>query len=236
MTAPDAMPRLDYATPMGRNNKKQLQGWGLVAVILLTGYLCRNWPTQIWNDIRLYYFQQQCLGHPVPPGVVVYSSGPPAVSVRSPQCAAVYGPCPFKLTFGAQQSVVTIFTGKLQASNGIRRFVTVEGSVDWKAGKGGSVGFATTTSQLGRADTALRGLAGGGTYSFGLPRNLPNPQITVYSARPDANDLSHISFDATVFNEREHWDGHLQPDGSLKMTESATYSPFPTTASLSGAP
>jgi hypothetical protein len=200
------------------------------ASLLLAIYLCRTWPVQLWQHTRLVYLQSQCLKHPIPAGTIVYSSGTPEVAIASPAWNAFAVADPTYYSIGATPTgAATVFLGERQASNGTRRLVNVEAHPLWKPKAFSSVMMFTRSVDLNLTRPLLENFqpGGGATSNAGPGWRNTVPDIVVYSAKADAIDLSHITFECRLFEQDFIVDGYLQNDGRFVLTKWTNLTPTP---------
>lgn len=185
----------------------------------------------------------------MPPGVLVYSSGPPVIAIAQPEFARffnIYKTIPFSpswmmsgtwnnenlsalvLQRWAQTPFsATVYIGRRQATNGLERFIVVGALVTlWTNGLGTDVSFPVVDRPMGFADPAsdtrlpmARWPIEGWGYGWSSPQLRPTPEVMIYSALEDPADASHFSF---VYDlNRDHFvvDCWFQPDGQLKVRE-----------------
>src|SRR5580700_2291430 len=92
MPSPDesSSHRLDYGAPQRRHFPRRHHRWIIVAALALLIYLGWSSFQSLLPHLKLWYWEDQCLAHPIPPGIVVYNSGPPRVCILSPEWSGLY--------------------------------------------------------------------------------------------------------------------------------------------------
>jgi hypothetical protein len=222
MAETDRSTQLDYAPRPANANRSRFFQVSIVFAIVLATYLERAWPLGIWQHFRVFYLQKQCIKHPIAGGTVVYASGSPIISIRSPQEAALTAEYSIPPYWTPPPSASTVFMGNLVAINGVRRLITIEAAVSWLPGHGADARIFWTAGDSGMTKP-LRGDRGfmdrdTTIVSPGDVAPAPSaPEVEIRSAIVDPKDPSHITFTVRVFSYTCHYDGKLLPDGSLLL-------------------
>jgi hypothetical protein len=214
-------PQLDYAPKPPNSGRAKAYRWFIWIAVAIALFMCRAWPLAVWHHVRLLYLQTQCINNPIPAGSIAYSSGTPVVSVVSPQWAAFAAADPNCYFSLSNKSTATVFVGRLQATNGIRRLVVVEAKPNWKPKGFSEVMIFTHTIELGATIPLRENVQPGGgatcNAALGWPGTMPD--IVVHSATLDPNDPSHLNFDCRLFQEDYIVDGYLGNDGLFTLTK-----------------
>jgi hypothetical protein len=153
--------------------------------------------------------------------MLVFSSGVPAVSLRSPEFARLAGDFTMGMCWTGGKPV-TVYLGKRTASNGLTRFIAVEGESGTAAGQIG-VGFLSWNRpmEFARSETQTQAvILGSAEWNSAHPWIAPaEGEALISSAREDPTDASHFSFAFDV--DKWHWimDCWLQPDGTLRVKQ-----------------
>jgi hypothetical protein len=224
--------QLDYAPPPPHARRARVLRWAVVGSVLLSLYLCRMWPLQMWQHGRLLYLQRQCLKHPIVAGTIVYSSGTPELAIASPAWNAFATADPTYYTIGATPNgAATVFLGERQASNGTRRLIEVEAHPHWKPKRFSDVMMFTRSVDLSLTRPLQENFQPGGGATCNAGPSWPGtvPDIVVYSATADSIDLSHITFQCRLFEQDYIVDGYLQNDGRFVLTKWTDRTPTPGT-------
>jgi hypothetical protein len=78
-------PVLEYAPKIAFDWFRAIRRWGARLIVLIVSLWAASFIPSLWHSGRLYYFQQQCIAHPIAPGVLVVSTGPPLITTASSQ-------------------------------------------------------------------------------------------------------------------------------------------------------
>jgi hypothetical protein len=215
---------LDYgrrAPLLGRRGFRILRRFAIAAILItaiaFSAYQIRsNWPA-----LHLYYLQHECLAHPIPPGVVVYSSDQPSAVYKSSQLeplvneaqAGLYPP------YNSMQRVPVYF-GIRQASNGTKRFIAVYVVLEVRPGAEPVVALFTINrpTTLAPPETLDQNFLVDSDDSGEQPEARPN--VLIYSGVEDPYDKSRLTLRFDVCKTHLVVDCVVQPDGSIVLQQS----------------
>jgi hypothetical protein len=213
---------LDYAPPPSGVRRrlvfKLLIGFAIVFVTLIS----IKPSLRMLDNFRLQRQVRRCMAHPIPEGVLVYSSDNPGGAIDSPDELALEQ-IELKIVGGNGRSATTmtpkpltwatVFMGELKTPGGTRSFVNIEAgiTVDTKG---------SSTFQYDAEFVSPDGAIGGNFTSSGsyCDKKL-RPAFLMYSAKRDPNDPSHISFRYCTFSETHVVDGYLNAMGGFNLTD-----------------
>jgi hypothetical protein len=193
----------------------------IASVLYLT---CGPWLQQ--RAIELYW-QEECLNHPIAPGSMVYSSGPPAISIVSPAWSkfdAIIAPIGIR-------SNGTIYLGERKSHNGLRRLIGVDVVAEQSSflpRSDMSVMVAARVIEEGSVISAPREAStrtDGYGYMYRLRTPLPapasstnsQPDLVVCAGADDPADQSHFTFSYDLLSERVIYDCWLLDDGNVRL-------------------
>jgi hypothetical protein len=239
---PSSPQKLQYAPKLPLLRRIRRGRWLTMAAILIVAALSPMWWSRLSRRLEGIYWQHECLVHPIPSGIVVYSSGPPASSIVSHpwmRLDAIAAP------MGALSSG-TVYLGERTSHDGSRELVAVDVNAildptaaqpNLRAGvevvaralkEGNLMTAPSETSEI------LYGYGGG--YGAMLPHAAPvvtvNPEIVVHSAKEDPADPAHFQFFYDLESERVYIDcwldnGGVRMDGSIQRRPATTPSTAP---------
>lgn len=220
--APDQPHPLPYGPPLPLSAQRRFHRWIILAAIAIAILLAATRYREMKERFRLICWERQCAAHPIPAGIMVYSSGPPAFSRTSREfarfCNATHAQT-FYVRYGGLPNSTIIYLGKRRASNGLERFIAVSGTASTTPGSRADMGFGVVYWPIG--------ITGGSSITYGgsLPgissgfhgfQLQPHPDALIYSAVEDQNDPSHFSFQFDANVARYTIDCWLQPNGGIK--------------------
>jgi hypothetical protein len=221
-SSPSAPGPLEYGSKFPLHQRLRFQRWRNRVIFIAAAIGFAFYIPSIWRSVQVYYWQRQCLAHPIPSGTVIFSSGPPAISLASPNFDRLAKICASEYRFGGNAKPVTVYIGLRRASNGMSRFLAISGTATLKPGREAAINFLVFNRPLGpgSVDTSghlwwLAGLNDG----WGGSSLQPQPEVLIYSAVEDPIDASHLTFMFDVNVEHCVIDCWLQPDGSLRSRE-----------------
>jgi len=185
----------------------------IAVVIAIVSY--KSAPELIWQ-LRVRYWERQCLAAPVAPGTTVFLAGTPLTAVASPSVTELFKM--FGITYAGTPA--TVYSGQRQASNNLSRMIVIQAVMTWQPGKLADATFLVVMPPTGLDHRKYRwgDCIGGIQYSWGT-KSPPQPELKVQSAIEDSADASHFSFKYAVFSANYNVECWLQSDGSLKWTE-----------------
>jgi len=210
----------------------------LLAIVVILA-LSPKWEPPVWQRLQEIYWQQECLSHPIPPGVVVYSSGPPVVSVVSrpwSRLDAVVSP------YGARSSG-TVYLGERTAINGLRKLIGVDVTVDPFANRLGAQVAVTINARVIQeggvmsapmeTENAWEGYERDSSMILPQPSGDPasKPTLVVYSATEDLANPAHFRFYYDTASGRVVYDCWLLVSGSVRLDRTRLSGPTTTSSS-----
>jgi len=212
---------LDYAQSSAPHRRRvRWQMAGIVALCLMARWSAGP-IALVWRSARIHYEVRQCLAHPITPGVLVYSSGPPVVAPGSTEFSRLAGESQAQTLVPCGNTNSVIYLGTRRASNGLTRFIAVSGVATLSPSQQADVrfpGLNLSTATMARvSERECFNLPG---VSVGVSRLSPHwPQgILIYSAIEDPLDASRFTFTFDAWYVHGVMDCRLQPDGSLSAT------------------
>jgi hypothetical protein len=234
---PSSPQKLQYAPKLPLLRRLRRGRWLTMTAILIVAALSPMWWSRLSRRVEGIYWQHECLVHPIPPGIVVYSGGPPVVSKVSQawmKLDAIAAP------MGAI-SAGTVYLGERTAHDGTRQLVAVDADVILNPASispSARVGVEVVARTLKESDlwaapseTSGRLYAYGGPYGLKLPHMAPvtivKPEIVVYSATEDQVDPAHFTFFYDIQSERVNMDCWLE-DGAVRMDRTVEARPMTT--------
>jgi hypothetical protein len=203
--------------------------WLTVYGILVGLMFSPMWGPRVRQRAEELYWQQECLNHPIPPGSIVYSSGPPVTFFVPSQWSnfdAIIAPMGIR-------SSGTVYLGERTSHNGLRRFVAVDVILDqnpFTPSSQLSVTVSARAIQEGNLISAPRELSTktdgyGYMYSLRPPPMAATPpsqpQVMVYSGADDSADNSHFTFSYDLASERVIYDCWLLDNGTVRLDRTA---------------
>src|SRR5580693_6073292 len=81
---------LEYGQKLPLHKQHRVRRWIIPAALLFLSCMLLQQVPPIWHRIQFWRSQEECLKHPVPPGILVYSSGPPVIAIAQPQVARFF--------------------------------------------------------------------------------------------------------------------------------------------------
>jgi len=143
--AGDVIARLEYGQKLPLHKQHRVRRWIVPASLLLLIYVVLQQVPPIWHRIQLYRSQSECLKHPVSPGVLVYSSGPPVVAVAQTQFAQFFNL--YKATqFSPPLSMISTWHNQNLADLMLERWPVVPFSATVYIGRRQGIGISSTRS------------------------------------------------------------------------------------------
>jgi hypothetical protein len=210
---------LDYGHRPRLHQRPLLRRLALIAILIpAIAFSVHQIRSRLWPALQLYYLQHECLAHPIPSGIQVYSSRDPLLDYKSPQFDALFaklGPLGFKR---AGFRIVPVYLGTREAKDGARRFLAIYAL----ASSPSNIYLIRISRPTGPAppDKPPQNFIMDQTTPdlLGMYVN-PNaqPRSFIYSATEDPNDSSHFTITIDVGPSRHVGDYYLQPDGSITM-------------------
>src|SRR5277367_5149614 len=119
MSSPDqpSSHPLEYGAPQPRHWLRRHRPWIIAGALAIVAWLGWSSFQSLMPHLRLWYWEHQCLIHPVSPGALVYSSGPPAVCILSPEWSGLYKAGAYGHRYWPQAQNASVYFGERQASN-----------------------------------------------------------------------------------------------------------------------
>jgi hypothetical protein len=178
----------------------------------------------VWQRLQEIYWQHECLTHPIPPNIVVYSSGPPVMSLVSHEWSrfdAVMSPM-------GTRSSGTVYLGERIAYNGLRQLVAVDAIVNQTALHANTLqSFVTVVARTMKQGSLIAAPAETSSqmdaciYTVILPqrssRSVLLPQLLIRSATEDAANPAHFQFYYDLASARVAYDCWLLPEGTVRL-------------------
>jgi hypothetical protein len=212
---------LDYAAKLPFYRRRVFRRLMIVVVLLLAGSWTAWCVPPTWRAARVYYYQRQCVAHPIAPNSIVISSGPPPFAFASPEFAELAQAFANGPQLNANTHPVTVYIGQRRATNGLTRFVAVTATAFVSPGRAADVYFDVYTHATGFAELDASPRVGpfpGGSRRWDSSQLGPLPDVVIYSAVEDGDDDSRFTFTYDVNVWHCLVDCDLLPDGSLHFT------------------
>jgi hypothetical protein len=212
---------LEYGRDPGANRRRIIR----LTLLLLLGSaavdsLIKYVPT-IWRSTCLYYYERECLAHPIPPGIQVYSSGPLFTAFTSPQTAGLIG---------------QIRPGRLVNSPGSFSPVYIGSRTDWEGKTRCIAIFAFTPTSMYERPYVVYGfelpsrflfhdysgstvIADSGWPDTGSIVFTGPPPVVIYSGVDNQKDKSRFTLTFDVHPRHYVDDCQLLSDGSIQVQE-----------------
>jgi hypothetical protein len=215
---------LDYAPPPPGFRTTRAYRWlvisavFLVIIAVLIGLvLSVEVASKMLDNFQLQRQVRQCIAHPMPQGVLIYTSDNPAATIDSPQELAMEqtelkikgGPMRYSMDpaiNSASMTWATVFMGELQTRGGRRSFVHIEAGMTADA-------RGNTRIQLEARFISPDGTMGSCSSDMSYSDEKLRPAVMLYSATRDPDDPSHISFRYCTFSETHEVDSYLNAMG-----------------------
>ena len=200
MTTAGETPQLEYAPRRDTGRRKRIYRWLIVIAVLFAAWRLWDSRAQITRSVKIAWLKRQCIKHPIPEEVVVYSSDNPNGAVHSTEWDAFSA----FVNLGTNTRLVrpdqksTIFLGELRAGDGTRCLVEVEGVYHFETGN-----IATVTFFANYHGGNISGnYVNGQSYTrekISKEKDPLKPDVIVTSATRDPNDRSHVIFHIRAF-------------------------------------
>jgi hypothetical protein len=213
-----------YRRPASRMLIRAVIAAMLIAAIAYSVYqISSHWPL-----FRLYYLQHECITHPVPPGVQIYSSAQPSVIYSNPQFDALYQSLPPSYNWpDSHRKTIPLYQGVRTPKNGAKRFIAVYAEVFlWPDPKAYDIVELTAINRpmtLAPAECnqkfSLTATSIGALDRAGDLILRAKPNVLLNSAVEDPSDGSHwtTTFDFSAYRYVD--DYYLQPGGGIRINE-----------------
>jgi hypothetical protein len=242
--SPQARPpnSLEYAPPISLQRRvfRTFRRLAIAAILIAAIAVSIGQIRSHWPALRLYYIQHECLAHPIPTGVQLYSSAQPSAAYASPHFDALFRELGLPADFPpSSDKLVPLYLGTRQAEDGTKRFLAI------------FITAATTTSTGNVYDLKLfminrpTGLAPPEEYGQGqlLEHIQWSPDIftpsaashiLIDSAVEDRSDKSHVTVTLEVNALHYVDDLYVIPGGGIRIRRETVRSSTLSEGSVSG--
>jgi hypothetical protein len=209
---------LEYVPRAPLYRRRKFYRWIVAAVVVGSLIACKPWWSVLHRNIRLYYFQHECISHSIAPGMIVYSSNSPPITTSSPELIRFVNEIRFQTVFNPRE--IAVYLGVRRASNGRSRFIAVTASCLYQHGVGANIIFLALnrSTGFGQATSVDQLTNFGGVYASDLPYYpFPKsiPEVVIYSAIEDPADTSRFSIAWDMMWRHYVMDCQLLPDGHI---------------------
>jgi hypothetical protein len=218
---PPASPNsLDYGPRPRLHRRPFLRRIAIVAILITAIAFSIYQIRSHWPALKMYYLQHQCLTHPIPPGIQVYSFANPSATFKSPEFDAFVAQFPPPAFSIPKMQRIPLYMGIRQAADGTKHFLAIYASIPAWPGASEDItlfGFDCPTHLAPPSNYAAPfGMGRVNLKMFGLmPIPLLDPQVLIYSAVEDPNDKSHLTITMDVNAYRFVEDFSVHSDGMI---------------------
>jgi hypothetical protein len=227
-TSPDPAPQpLEYGRNPGVNRRRIIRIAVLLLLCTAAGELLIKYGPTIWRASCLYYYEHECLSHPIPPGVQVYSFRQPQMAFHSPATTGLLAQIidAWRSRMPMSSKFVPVYVGSRTANDGTTRHIVLCAVASLAPGRISSLYFFAFqlpgSFSLKGGIPLMRFIGGSGDA---LIRSSYTPtkakfDIVIYSAVEDPNDPSRFTF--TFDWNADHYveNCQLSPNGIIDVQE-----------------